>query len=198
MPYMHHVPNNSIDVSPLWQVPLLAPLIPRQCKALEAVELIRRTTEDLIARCCSSTLPPPGTRLLRWTRRQHHASWYAVARMHDTRTVASSTSGCCTGARRWWMQRKQSAGAWASRRGTSTRRTPPCCAFSSLQGACPVCTRRRRGADIGTVLQGKRVAPQARVPLLRATHAGNNEALQAFMVAVSPRQGGGVGEAAAG
>ena len=36
----------------LWQVPLLAPLIPRQRKALEAVELIRRTTEELIARCC--------------------------------------------------------------------------------------------------------------------------------------------------
>jgi hypothetical protein len=54
------------------------------------------------------------------------------------------------------------------------------------------------GRVLVLLLQGKRVATQACVPLLRATHAGNSEALQAFMVAVSPRQGGGVGEAAAG
>ena len=33
------------------QVPLLPALIPRQRKALEAVRLIRSTTEELIAKC---------------------------------------------------------------------------------------------------------------------------------------------------
>ena len=36
---------------PLWKVPALAPLIPRQRKALQAVSLIRQTTEELIAKC---------------------------------------------------------------------------------------------------------------------------------------------------
>ena len=36
---------------PLWKIPALAPLIPRQRKALQAVSLIRQTTEELIAKC---------------------------------------------------------------------------------------------------------------------------------------------------
>ena len=36
---------------PGWQVPFLANFVPRQRKALEAVALIRATTEKLIAKC---------------------------------------------------------------------------------------------------------------------------------------------------
>ena len=36
---------------PLWRVPALAQFLPRQRKALDAVALIRRTTEELIAKC---------------------------------------------------------------------------------------------------------------------------------------------------
>lgn len=43
--------SRATDLLPLWKFPLLSPLIPRQRKALAAVELIRQTTEELIARC---------------------------------------------------------------------------------------------------------------------------------------------------
>ena len=43
--------SRATDVVPLWKVPALAPLIPRQRKALQAVSLIRQTTEELIAKC---------------------------------------------------------------------------------------------------------------------------------------------------
>ena len=43
--------SRATDVVPLWKVPALAPLIPRQRKAVEAVSLIRQTTEELIAKC---------------------------------------------------------------------------------------------------------------------------------------------------
>ncbi|KAK9827799.1 hypothetical protein WJX74_002626 [Apatococcus lobatus] len=43
--------SRATDVVPLWKVPFLAPLIPRQRKALDSVALIRRTTEELIAKC---------------------------------------------------------------------------------------------------------------------------------------------------
>ena len=43
--------QRATDVLPLWKLTALAPLIPRQKKALEAVELIRQTTEELIAKC---------------------------------------------------------------------------------------------------------------------------------------------------
>lgn len=43
--------SRATDVLPLWKVPALAPLIPRQRKALQAVSLIRQTTEELIAKC---------------------------------------------------------------------------------------------------------------------------------------------------
>ncbi|KAL0043106.1 hypothetical protein WJX79_009388 [Trebouxia sp. C0005] len=43
--------QRATDVLPLWKVPALAPLIPRQRKALQAVSLIRQTTEELIAKC---------------------------------------------------------------------------------------------------------------------------------------------------
>ena len=43
--------SRATDVVPLWKVPALAPLIPRQRKALQAVSLIRQTTEQLIAKC---------------------------------------------------------------------------------------------------------------------------------------------------
>ena len=43
--------QRATDVLPLWKIPFLAPFIPRQKKALEAVELIRQTTEELIAKC---------------------------------------------------------------------------------------------------------------------------------------------------
>lgn len=43
--------QRATDLLPLWKLPFLAPLIPRQRKALEAVELIRATTEQLIAQC---------------------------------------------------------------------------------------------------------------------------------------------------
>jgi carotene epsilon-monooxygenase len=40
--------QRATDLLPLWKFPILAPLIPRQRKALAAVELIRQTTNDLI------------------------------------------------------------------------------------------------------------------------------------------------------
>ena len=43
--------QRATDVLPLWKLPFLHPLIPRQRKAAEAVELIRETTEQLIAKC---------------------------------------------------------------------------------------------------------------------------------------------------
>ena len=43
--------SRATDVLPLWKIPALAPLIPRQRKALQAVSLIRQTTEELIAKC---------------------------------------------------------------------------------------------------------------------------------------------------
>jgi len=43
--------QRATDVLPLWKLTFLAPFIPRQRKALEAVELIRQTTEQLIAKC---------------------------------------------------------------------------------------------------------------------------------------------------
>ncbi|GFR43972.1 hypothetical protein Agub_g5116 [Astrephomene gubernaculifera] len=43
--------TRATDLLPLWKFPALAWLIPRQRKALEAVELIRRTTNDLIRKC---------------------------------------------------------------------------------------------------------------------------------------------------
>lgn len=43
--------SRATDVLPLWKVPALTPLIPRQRKALQAVSLIRQTTEELIAKC---------------------------------------------------------------------------------------------------------------------------------------------------
>ena len=43
--------TRATDLLPLWKLDFLAPLVPRQRKALEAVELIRATTERLIAQC---------------------------------------------------------------------------------------------------------------------------------------------------
>lgn len=43
--------QRATDVLPLWKLSFLHPLIPRQRKAAEAVELIRETTEQLIAKC---------------------------------------------------------------------------------------------------------------------------------------------------
>ena len=43
--------QRATDVLPLWKLPFLHPLIPRQRKAAEAVDLIRETTEQLIAKC---------------------------------------------------------------------------------------------------------------------------------------------------
>lgn len=43
--------QRSTDVLPLWKVPLLRNLIPRQQKAAAAVALIRETTSGLIEKC---------------------------------------------------------------------------------------------------------------------------------------------------
>ena len=43
--------QRSTDVVPLWKLPLVGALIPRQRKAQAAVALIRQTTEELIAKC---------------------------------------------------------------------------------------------------------------------------------------------------
>lgn len=43
--------QRATDLLPFWKFPILAPLIPRQRKALAAVELIRQTTNDLIRKC---------------------------------------------------------------------------------------------------------------------------------------------------
>lgn len=56
--------SRATDLLPVWKVPLLCALVPRQRKALAAVDLIRRTTEDLIARCgfplgFITSKPPP-------------------------------------------------------------------------------------------------------------------------------------------
>lgn len=56
--------SRATDLVPLWKVPLLCHVIPRQRRAAAAVALIRRTTEDLVARCkhmveAGALLPPP-------------------------------------------------------------------------------------------------------------------------------------------
>lgn len=43
--------SRSTDILPLWKVPLLAGLVPRQQKAQAAVDLIRKTTTELIDKC---------------------------------------------------------------------------------------------------------------------------------------------------
>ncbi|KAF6257977.1 CYP97C3 [Scenedesmus sp. NREL 46B-D3] len=43
--------QRATDLLPLWKFPVVAPLIPRQRKALAAVELIRDTTTTLIRKC---------------------------------------------------------------------------------------------------------------------------------------------------
>ena len=43
--------QRATDLLPYWKIPFLAAFIPRQQKALAAVDLIRRTTEELIAKC---------------------------------------------------------------------------------------------------------------------------------------------------
>ncbi len=43
--------QRATDLLPLWKLPFLAPLMPRQRKALEAVALIRAETERLILQC---------------------------------------------------------------------------------------------------------------------------------------------------
>lgn len=43
--------TRATDLLPYWKLPLVGLFVPRQRKALAAVELIRRTTEDLIAQC---------------------------------------------------------------------------------------------------------------------------------------------------
>lgn len=43
--------QRATDLLPFWKVPLLCALLPRQRKATAAVDLIRRTTEELIAKC---------------------------------------------------------------------------------------------------------------------------------------------------
>ncbi|KIZ06747.1 hypothetical protein MNEG_1212 [Monoraphidium neglectum] len=43
--------QRATDLLPLWKFPILAPLIPRQRKALAAVEVIRDTTNKLIKQC---------------------------------------------------------------------------------------------------------------------------------------------------
>lgn len=43
--------QRATDVLPFWKITALAPLIPRQRKALQAVSLIRQTTEELVAKC---------------------------------------------------------------------------------------------------------------------------------------------------
>lgn len=43
--------QRATDLLPLWKLPFLAPLVPRQRKALEAVALIRAETERLISQC---------------------------------------------------------------------------------------------------------------------------------------------------
>ncbi|KAG2431593.1 hypothetical protein HYH02_013286 [Chlamydomonas schloesseri] len=43
--------QRATDLLPLWRIPALGWFIPRQRKALEAVELIRKTTNDLIKKC---------------------------------------------------------------------------------------------------------------------------------------------------
>ena len=43
--------QRATDVLPVWKIPFLCEFIPRQRKAKEAVEIIRKTTEELIAAC---------------------------------------------------------------------------------------------------------------------------------------------------
>jgi len=43
--------QRATDVLPVWKIPFMRYIIPRQRKAMEAVDLIRQTTEELIATC---------------------------------------------------------------------------------------------------------------------------------------------------
>lgn len=49
--------SRATDLLPLWKVPALSYFIPRQRRATEAVEIIRATTEELIARCKCAPRP---------------------------------------------------------------------------------------------------------------------------------------------
>ena len=43
--------TRATDLLPYWKIPFLCQIVPRQQKALAAVELIRKTTQDLIKKC---------------------------------------------------------------------------------------------------------------------------------------------------
>lgn len=43
--------TRATDLFPYWKIPFLCTIVPRQRKALAAVEIIRQTTEELIAKC---------------------------------------------------------------------------------------------------------------------------------------------------
>lgn len=43
--------TRATDLLPLWKLPGMRYILPRQKKALEAVDLIRQTTEELVAKC---------------------------------------------------------------------------------------------------------------------------------------------------
>ena len=45
--------TRATDLLPYWKIPLLCAIVPRQIKATAAVEVIRKTTEELIAKCKS-------------------------------------------------------------------------------------------------------------------------------------------------
>lgn len=134
--------SRATDLLPVWKLPFLAPLVPRQRKALAAVDLIRQTTEQLIARCTNTNTS------LQADAQQVDAHQYSAPANQRCRlaVMGQGTKACAVltatarlgrvraGARRWWMRRRRSGGRRALRRATSTRRTPPCCASSSPPG----------------------------------------------------------------
>jgi hypothetical protein len=74
--------QRATDLLPLWRLPWVAPLVPRQRKAQEAVQLIRATTERLIAQCKQMVDAEEQVRLLRSRPssplHSHHEQWQIV------------------------------------------------------------------------------------------------------------------------
>ena len=82
--------SRATDLLPLWKIPALSFFIPRQRRALEAVDIIRATTEELIARC--KCAPPPPARLCMFG--ASVALCVVVCIRHDQRRLRST----------WWPQ----------------------------------------------------------------------------------------------
>ncbi len=152
--------SRATDLVPLWKVPLLCHVIPRQRRAAAAVALIRRTTEDLVARCkdmveAGELLPPPPAHPTSdqntWWKQVHSSPLHPPTPPQNT-----SPWGSMTFARRKALvmlplavhpPSKHGRGGWSAHRnpcdtGAGASRMPHVCALSAQlfthPGAAPI------------------------------------------------------------